>query len=115
MWAEDIDDITVEYEEGGVQVIRQEAKEIIARGTWPVLVFRYREWDPASESYGPAKFTLRKFRKQHGSYRMESKFNIGSPAQALSIAGVLQRWASEAGAAEDPGDSQGSRAREKKV
>lgn len=32
MWAEDIDDISVEFEEDGVQVVRQEAKEVVARG-----------------------------------------------------------------------------------
>lgn len=93
MWAEDIDDITVEYEEDGVLVVKQEDRRVISRGTWPVLAFLYREWDAAANAYGPAKVTLRKFRKQHGSYRMESKFNIGQAAQAAAIADILREWA----------------------
>lgn len=115
MWAEDIDDITVEYEEDGILVIQQEAKEVIARGTWPVLAFRYREWNATANAYGPAKFTLRKFRKQQGTYRMESKFNIGSPVQALAISEVLKRWVEEIGTVEEPEDSKGSTSRKKKV
>ena len=115
MWAEDIDEITVEYEEDGFQVFKQEAKEIIARGTWPVLAFRYREWDKAAEVYGPVKFTLRKFRKQNGTYRMESKLNIGNPVQALAISDVLRRWIDEIGGVEVVEESKGSSPRKKKV
>jgi hypothetical protein len=95
MWAEDIDDITVAYEEDGVEVVKEEAREVIARGTWPVIVFCYRDWDRTAERHGPRKYTLRKFRKQHGVYKMESKFNIGNPTQAAAISVVLARWASE--------------------
>jgi hypothetical protein len=115
MWAEDIDEITVEYEENGITVVKQEAKEIIARGTWPVLAFRYREWDPKTEDYGSVKFTVRKFRKQNGSYRMESKLNIGNPAQALAISEVLHRWVDETGGVEPLEESKGSVSRKKKV
>lgn len=102
MWAEEIDDITIEFEEDGVQVVRQEAREVVARGTWPVLMFAYRERDPKTGEFGGLKFSLRKFRKTRGVYRMEAKFNIGNPDQARSIAGILGRWASEA-----PIDSEG--------
>jgi hypothetical protein len=101
MWAEDIDDITVEYEEDGVMVVKQEQKEIIARGTWPVLAFVYREWNPTANDYGPPKFTLRKFRKQSGTYRMESKLNIGNTVQARAISEVLKRWTDELGVTEE--------------
>jgi hypothetical protein len=93
MWAEDIDEISVEYEEDGVQRVKQEDKVIVARGGWPVIVFLYREWDEATQAFGPAKITLRKYRKQHGTYRQESKFNIGNLTQAAAISEVLSRWA----------------------
>jgi len=96
MWAEDIDDITVDFEEDGIQVVRQEKREVIARGTWPVLLFAYRERDPKTGEFGGLKFSLRKFRKQRGVYRMESKFNIGNPDQAGTIARTLGQWAEEA-------------------
>ena len=57
--------------------------------------------DPKTGEFGGLKFSLRKFRKTRGVYRMESKFNIGNPDQARSIADTLARWVSEASI--DPG------------
>jgi len=96
MWAEDIDDITVEYEDNGVQLVKQEAKEVITRGTWSTIAFLYRDWDTKTNAFGPPKITLRKYRKQKGTYRQESKFNMGSLAQAADISVVLKRWADTA-------------------
>ncbi|HOD00702.1 MAG TPA: hypothetical protein PKH54_12210 [Myxococcota bacterium] len=93
MWSDEIDDITVEYEEDGQQVVKEEAKAIIARGAWPVLVFKYREWSRAENAFGPPKYTIRKYRKHNGSYRIEAKFNIGKPEQAVEIAAILKEWA----------------------
>ncbi len=93
MWVEDVDDITVEYEQDGVLLIKQEDKRIVSRGTWSTIVFLYRDWNRKSEEFGPIKFTLRKYRKQRGTYRQESKFNIGSTEQAKSIADILKEWA----------------------
>ena len=92
MWVEDIDEISVEYEEDGVLLVKQEAKVVIARGAWPVIAFLFRERDAATGAYGPPKVTLRKFRKQQGTYRLESKFNIGNLVQAAAIAETLAGW-----------------------
>lgn len=94
MWSDDVDEITVEYEEEGIQVVKEEAKEIIARGAWPVLMFKYREWSRAENAFGAPKYTIRKYRKRNGSYRIEAKFNIGKPEQAIEIARTLSAWAS---------------------
>ena len=93
MWVEDVDEITVEYEQDGVLLIKQEDKQIISRGTWSTIVFLYRDWNRKAEEFGPLKMTLRKYRKQRGTYRQESKFNIGSAEQAKEIAKVLAGWA----------------------
>jgi len=93
MWIEDIDEVSVEYEEDGVLRIRQEDKVVITRGAWPVVLFLYRERDAETGEYGQLKVSLRKFRKQRGAYRIESRFNIGSLAQAAAIAGALASWA----------------------
>ena len=52
MWPEDLEDISVEYEENGVLLVKQEAVEIISRGGWPVLLFSYREMDQKTGDYG---------------------------------------------------------------
>lgn len=93
MWADDIDDITVEYEEDGVTVVKEEARTIVAKGAWPVLMFKYREWSRSKNDYGPSKYTIRKYRKRNGSYRIEAKFNIGKPEQAVEISRILREWA----------------------
>jgi len=93
MWVEDVEDIQVEYEQDGVLLIKQEDKAIITRGTWATIAFLYREWDARENAYGPLKVTLRKYRKQKGAYRQESKFNIGSLEQAAAVAEVLAGWA----------------------
>ena len=93
MWVENIDEITVEYEENGVLLVKQEAKEVITRGTWTTIAFLYREWDAKTNAFGPPKITLRKYRKLQGTYRQESKFNISNFEQASSIADVLKGWA----------------------
>ena len=97
MWFEDIEDVSIEYEEGGVVRVKQVGKVVIARGPWPVIAFLYREQDPDAGHYGNLKVSLMKFRKEHGAYRLESRFNITSLDQAAKIASVLQGWASEEG------------------
>ncbi len=101
MWADDVDEITVEYEEDGIQVVKEEARKVIARGAWPVLMFKYREWSRTENAFGAPKYSIQKFRKRNGSYRIESKFNIGKPDQAVEIARTLTEWASPDCAAED--------------
>jgi hypothetical protein len=93
MWVEDIDEISVEYEDNGELLVKQEAKAIIARGAWPLLAFLYRDRDPKTGEFGPIKATVRKFRKQHGTYRLESKINLGNLEQARQVAEVLLGWA----------------------
>jgi hypothetical protein len=95
MWVEDIDEISVEYEDNGEILVKQEAKAIISRGAWPLLAFLYRDRDPKTGEFGPLKVTVRKFRKQHGTYRLESKVNLGSLDVARDVAGVLAGWAGQ--------------------
>ncbi len=96
MWPEDLEDISVEYEENGVLLVKQEAVEVISRGGWPVLLFSYREMDQKTGDYGRLKFSLRKYRKRQGVYRPEAKFNIGNAGQAVAIAKTLMDWAKDA-------------------
>jgi len=93
MWSDDVDEITVQYEEDGTLVVKEDAKKIIARGAWPVLMFKYREWSKTENDFGTPKYTIRKYRKRNGSYRIEAKFNIGKPEQAVEIARTLTEWA----------------------
>jgi len=93
--AETVDDLTVSYNEGGVEVVKELDKAILSKGGWSTVLFRYQEWDRAKETYGPEKYTIRRYQKRSGEFRQQSKFNISSKAQAQALIGALQRWVDE--------------------
>lgn len=93
--AETVDELTVSYSEGGTEVVQQLDKEILSKGGWATVLFRYREWDRSKEAYGPEKYTIRRYQKRGGEFRQQSKFNISSKAQAQALIGALQKWLDE--------------------
>jgi hypothetical protein len=93
--ADTVDELTVSYNEGGVEVVQELDKAILSKGGWATLVFRYREWDRAKEAYGAEKYTIRRYQKRSGEFRQQSKFNISSKAQAEALIGALQKWLDE--------------------
>lgn len=90
--AENIDDLTVNYEEEGIVVVKEIDKEILSKGSWTTILFRYQDLDRAKGEYGPDKFTIRRYQKRNGQYQTKSKFNISSAAQAEKIIETLSRW-----------------------
>lgn len=90
--AETIDEITVNYEENGRQVVEELDKEILTRGAWTTILFRFREYDDARDDFGPEKYTIRRYRKIGGEFRFQSKFNISSAKQARQIVDTLSSW-----------------------
>jgi len=93
--AETVDELTVSYNEGGVEVVKELDKAILSKGGWATVVFRYQEWDRAKEAYGAEKYTVRRYQKRSGEFRQQSKFNISSKAQAQALIGALQKWIDE--------------------
>lgn len=90
--AETIDEITIDYEENGVLVVKELDKEVLSKGAWTTILFRYRQWDWKKEEYGPDRYVIRRYRKIQGEYRSQSKFTISSRDQAGKIVDTLQRW-----------------------
>ena len=93
------EDLTVNYSEGGVQLVKELDKEILSRGAWVTVVFRYREWDSRREEYGPVRFSIRRYQKRSGRFQQRSKFTISSADQARKLIAALGRWAEEEEAA----------------
>ncbi|MFW6324677.1 MAG: hypothetical protein ACOC0U_06385 [Desulfovibrionales bacterium] len=87
-----IDDLTVEYEEDGLVLVRELDKVVLSKGAWTTILFRYRELNRKTEEFGPEKYTIRRYRKIHDAYRQQSKFNISSKKQAAKIVEALSRW-----------------------
>ena len=93
--AETIEEITINYEEEGIVVTKELDKEVLSKGAWTTIIFKYQDWDRQKEAYGPEKFTIRRYRKMRGNYQQQSKFNISSIDQAKKIIEALQGWIKE--------------------
>lgn len=95
--ASDVNEITITYEEDGVEVIKELDKEILSKGSWTTIIFRYRQWERSKNDYGNDRYTIRRYRKYNDEYRQQSKFNISSADQARKIIAALQRWIDQPG------------------
>ena len=87
-----IDDISINYEEDGTPIVKELDKEILSRGAWTTILFRYQELNRSTGEYGPDKFTIRRYQKRNGQYLPKSRFNISSAKQAAKIVETLQGW-----------------------
>ena len=94
--ASDVNEITINYEEDGVLLVRELDKEILSKGAWATIIFRFQQWDKKKDAYGTEQYTIRRYRKINGQYMAQSKFNISSRDQAAKIVDVLERWLKEA-------------------
>ncbi len=90
--AESVDELSVNYEEGGVLLCRQLDKYVLSKGAWATVMFLYQDLNRQSGEYGPEKVTIRRFQKRDGTYIPRSKFNISSLDQGRKIASALQDW-----------------------
>jgi len=86
------DDLTIDYEEGGILTTKQTDKVILSKGAWVTILFRYQLWDAASQAYGEDKYTIRRYQKRNGEYTARSKFNITNAKQAKLIVDTLEGW-----------------------
>ena len=93
---ENVDDLTITYEEGGQVLVEELDKAILSRGSWATVLYKYREWDRRKEEMGKTKYTIRRYQKRSGAYRQQGKFNISSNDQARQIVEALTGWLAEA-------------------
>lgn len=92
--SENIDEISINYEEDGVLIVKELDKVILSKGAWATIIFRYQQWDNKINGYGPDRYTIRRYRKLKGVYQAQGKFNISSKEQAKKIVDALQGWIS---------------------
>lgn len=91
----DVKDITINYEENGVLLVKELDKVILSKGSWATIMFKYQQWEAANQRYGPVLYTIRGYRKRNDDYRQQSKFNISSKEQAQKIITALKQWIDE--------------------
>lgn len=87
-----IDEITINYEENGILLVKEIDKEILSKGLNTTILFRYKEYIADADNYGPDKYTIRRYKKINGEFRQQAKFNISSVRQGKIIAETLGRW-----------------------
>ena len=87
-----VDELTVTYEEDGIETIKELDKQVLTKGAWSTIIFRYQDWNRQKEEYGPDKYTIRRYQKRNGEYQQKSKFNISSNDQAEKIIAALESW-----------------------
>ncbi len=51
--AETVDELTINYEDGGIQTVKELDKKVLTKGAWATLMFRYQDWNNAKGEYGP--------------------------------------------------------------
>jgi hypothetical protein len=90
--ASTVDEITINFEEDGVLLCKEVQKEVLTKGTWATIMFKYQDLDRATNSFKAPKISIRRYQKRNGEYKTMSKFNISSIAQAKKVIDVLAKW-----------------------
>ena len=86
------DELTVSYKDGDQETVKELDKQILTKGAWTTIIYKYQDWNHTKEEYGPDKFTIRRYQKRAGEYQQKSKFNISSKDQAIKIIDALNAW-----------------------
>lgn len=88
---ENINDITINYEEEGELVVEELDKVILNRGAWTSILFRYRERERQSGQMGPPKASLRRYQKYQGVFKKRDNINLSADT-ARTLITTLDQW-----------------------
>lgn len=86
------EELSISYSEGGVEVVKELDKEVLSKGAWTTILFRYQDWDPRKGEYSKDRYSIRRYQKRNGEYQQKSKFNISSADQARQLIEALNKW-----------------------
>ncbi|MCX7726911.1 MAG: hypothetical protein N2053_08685 [Chitinispirillaceae bacterium] len=89
------EDITINYEEDGVLVVKELDKIVLSKGAWATVVFKYQQWEKNRNGYGEVRYSIRRYKKIDDEYVQQSKFNISSREQAVKLIEALEKWLKE--------------------
>jgi tRNA splicing ligase len=90
--AETIEELTINYEEDGIDLVKELDKAVLSKGAWTTIVFRYQQWESAKQAYSKDRYSIRRYKKIGGEYKAQSKFNISSNEQAEKLIAILREW-----------------------
>jgi hypothetical protein len=90
--AETVDEISINYEDGGELIVEELDKIVLTkRGPWTTILFRYRELDKKTGQFGGPKATIRRFQKHQGIYKKRDTVNLTAESSQVLIP-ILQQW-----------------------
>jgi hypothetical protein len=91
--ASTVDEITINFtEEDGTLVCKELTKEILTKGSWATIMFKYQDLDRQTGEFKAPKISIRRYQKRNGEYKTKSKFNFSSIAQAQKVHDILKKW-----------------------
>ncbi len=93
--ASDVNEITMNFKEDDVLLVKETDKVILSKGAWATIIFRYQQLDRKTNEYGKEQYSIRRYQKRSGEFNQKSKFNISSQDQAKKIIDALQKWLDE--------------------
>ena len=70
--ASKVEELTVAYEEDGVQILKELDKKVLSDGAWATVIYKYQHFDREKQSYGPEIYTIRRYKKRNGEYFQQS-------------------------------------------
>jgi cupin superfamily acireductone dioxygenase involved in methionine salvage len=90
MTPETVEEITIEVESED-KTVQELDKVVLTRGVWSTILFRYREYDPKLEDFGPMKATIKRYQKHQGYYKKRDSVNLTGDSAKLLI-DTLGEW-----------------------
>ncbi|RMH43303.1 MAG: hypothetical protein D6689_05480 [Deltaproteobacteria bacterium] len=96
--AETLDELTYDYEDEGRLVRKELDREVLSKGAWATVMFKFQELDRKTDQWRPPKVAIVRYKKSGGQYRKQSSFNISSEKQAHAIVDTIERWFPRGGA-----------------
>lgn len=86
-----VEDLSCTWEQDGELKVEELDKCVLTKGAWATVMFLYRERKP-DKTWSGTKARVQRYKKSHGRYMSQSKFNISSAKQARQIVNQLQAW-----------------------
>ncbi len=84
--------LTVRFEEEGVVKVEEVAKVVLASSPmWATVAFVSRERDAAS-GLGPARVSVRRYKKRGGRYHVDKHLTLTTLQQARALRDALSEW-----------------------
>ncbi len=90
--AETIDELSYDYEDEGRLVRKEIDREVLSKGAWSTIMFKFQELDRKTDEWRAAKIAIVRYKKSGGVYRKQSSFNISSEKQARAIVTTIEKW-----------------------